>query len=524
MSRLSRFCKMMDRVISDRHQSACVQERLEPRRLLSGSFADPINLGLLEGTASFADSVDARANPADYRSITLATPGNLSVALLGLSANADLALIHDANHNGRIDRGEVLGSSAHPGTSPEFISQFLAAGTYLIGVYAAAGAKTGYRLTVATDFAGQSIFKARNIGTLAASASFRDFVGASDPSDYYRFTLSSDKTLSASIGGASSPVSIQLIRDANQDGAAQPDEVLRSTTGSNGSTLVQSLTAGTYFFRVLPAARDTNYTLALKATDPPATGLKIIFNYNFDSSGFFASHPDAMARLQDAATYFTRITDHLSALQSGNGNTWSETFLDPSTGRQRMVNNPTVAAGTLVIYVGGTSTLHSLELGQAGSGGYTATGSEDWLNAVESRGQSGALDDIPTDFGPWGGSIGFSTLAKWNLSIANPQPNQNDFLSVAIHEIGHLLGIGTSDSWFAQVVNHDFIGRHAEQLFGRPVPLVAGDDHWNNVFSRTSTGVTQAAEMDPTLAVGQRKFFTDLDYAGLQDIGWQISG
>ncbi|MEI6862328.1 MAG: PEP-CTERM sorting domain-containing protein [Verrucomicrobiota bacterium] len=29
--------------------------------------------------------------------------------------------------------------------------------------------------------------------------------------------------------------------------------------------------------------------------------------------------------------------------------------------------------------------------------------------------------------------------------------------------------------------------------------------------------------MDPSLTVGSRKFFTTLDFAGLQDIGWQLS-
>lgn len=511
-----------DRVTLSRNRKPAAAEPLERRALLSGTMANPVSVGLLDGSRAFTDSVDSHTNPCDWRSVTLSASGILSASLTNLTANADLALVRDANHNGRVDSGELLAQSAHPGTAGESIVKPLPAGTYLVGVFAAAGAKTSYRLSLTADYAGNTLGTARNVGTLASSATVRDFVGASDPADFYRVTLASQQVLTASLSGLHSTTALQLIRDADHDGVAQQSEVLASAAGTSTASFNQTLAAGTYFVRVFPHGADTNYQLTFKVATPPPAGLHIVFDYRYDTTGFFASHPDARARLQEAACAFSRITDHLTAIQPTGGNTWSETFIDPATGKQDTVTNATVAADTIVIYVGGTSQLHTLELGEAEPGGWSATGSQDWLTTVESRGQSGALSPNPTDLGPWGGAISFSTLAHWNFSMALPQSNQNDFLSVATHEIAHVLGIGTSNSWFTYVNGHDFVGPHAEKTYGDAVPLFDSNDHWaDNTFS-TANGHPQAALMDPRLPVGQRRYLTALDIAGLQDIGWQF--
>jgi hypothetical protein len=36
-------------------------------------------------------------------------------------------------------------------------------------------------------------------------------------------------------------------------------------------------------------------------------------------------------------------------------------------------------------------------------------------------------------------------------------------------------------------------------------------------------GSPQEAAMDPDIANGQRKHFTDLDFAAMDDIGWQVA-
>ncbi len=102
--------------------------------------------------------------------------------------------------------------------------------------------------------------------------------------------------------------------------------------------------------------------------------------------------------------------------------------------------------------------------------------------------------------------------------------NLNDLYSVLLHEIGHVLGIGTADSWNNLVSGGLFTGAASVASYGGSVPLNPTGDHWAEGTKSTvyGTATSQEAAMDPTLTVGTRKLFTNLDVAGLQDVGWQI--
>ena len=84
-------------------------------------------------------------------------------------------------------------------------------------------------------------------------------------------------------------------------------------------------------------------------------------------------------------------------------------------------------------------------------GGAEGKGTLVWENKVEFRGQdaTGATNDstTSTDFGPWGGSVAFTPDAEWHFGSEAPPPDRLDFRSAAIHELGHILGLGTSPSW-----------------------------------------------------------------------------
>src|SRR5204862_7594651 len=121
-------------------------------------------------------------------------------------------------------------------------------------------------------------------------------------------------------------------------------------------------------------------------------------------------------------------------------------------------------ANTLVIYVGGRSDLGGSELGQGGPGGFSASGSSTFVNNVGSRGQSGTTGTTPTDFAPRGGAITFKSTANWNFNATSPTSGQNDFLSVAIHELGHVFGIGTALSWQDKVSAGTFTCANARAI------------------------------------------------------------
>ncbi len=280
------------------------------------------------------------------------------------------------------------------------------------------------------------------------------------------------------------------------------------------------------------------------------------FDYTYDDNNFFDENTlEGAARrvtLDEAASYFEPLTDNLDAITDDpNDNTdigptgkftsggteiinsWTANFSHPSQNFTQSLPDPTIEADTLKIYVGARN-LSSL--GQGGPGGFGVSGLSDFVSKVKARGQTSPLETTPTEFGPWGGSISFDNNLtsgwSWNDDFNDPlEEYEYDFLSVAIHEIAHVMGIGTAPSWNTYVSGTDFIGDDSVLAYQQDfplatsVPLTSDGGHWAEGTQSYVNGVSQEAAMDPTINsvnnLGQRKVFTDLDYAGLADVGWQ---
>ncbi len=246
------------------------------------------------------------------------------------------------------------------------------------------------------------------------------------------------------------------------------------------------------------------------------------FDYTYDS-GFFASGSQARNTLEAAGGYFQSILgDSLSAITPSGSNTWSGAFSNPSDGSNASFNG-SVSANTLKIFVGARD-LGGSVLGQAGPGGFSASGNQAWFNNLIARGQSGALLGNPTDFATWGGSMVIDSDSNWNFNhTIAPTAGQSDLYSVILHELGHVLGYGTSGSWNSLIQNGQFTGAASVASNGGLVALDPGLGHWQNGTLSTVDGIPQEAAMDPSIFVGTRKLFTHLDLAGLSDIGWQVT-
>jgi hypothetical protein len=264
----------------------------------------------------------------------------------------------------------------------------------------------------------------------------------------------------------------------------------------------------------------------LEERDCPSISIQL--DYSHDTSGFFTSHPDRESVLATAANALaSRLGDSLSAIipNPATGDTWNAVFDDPSTGAQTQIGNLTVAANTIIIFAGGQP-LAGGEDGFGSPGGLNASGDQAWLNVLQGRGKPGTLGPAAsqTAFAPWGGSVAFdnsSTAWYFGADPAGIQPNQEDFLSVAEHEIGHVLGFGTSNSWTNRVSGSAFIGPNAVAEFGGPVPTDAAGSaaqHWAD--GTTDRGMH--CTMDPSFHTGARATFTPLDFAGLEDLGWTL--
>jgi hypothetical protein len=252
-----------------------------------------------------------------------------------------------------------------------------------------------------------------------------------------------------------------------------------------------------------------------------APALTFQFDTSYDTSNFFNQNPRAITVLQQAAQILGgALNDNLGAIAPGGSNTWTASFFDPSNpSNTDQVQNLSVPANTLVVYVGGAP-LGSNYLGEGAPGSFSSFGTIAWNNLVASRGQAGALASPATDFGPWGGSLTFDTSVNWSFSGTGGSPgfDQVDFLSVALHELGHVLGYGTANSWFSWVngTSLSFHGPHGDAVYGGLVPLDPGEAHWaDGTVSGGSITV-----MNPSIGPGVRRVVTPLDWAGLADIGW----
>jgi hypothetical protein len=255
-------------------------------------------------------------------------------------------------------------------------------------------------------------------------------------------------------------------------------------------------------------------------TAPAVAQPVIVLDYTFDTNNFFPIGSQQRTTLQTAATMLTsRMTDSLMAITPNvpAGNTWTPSFFHPGTGATQTLTNPTIAANEIRVFAGGRD-LPGSTLGQGGPGGFGVGGDQTWFDTVVARGQPGALLGNPTDFGPWGGAITFDTVGpNWHFGLNAPSGSQADFLSVALHELGHLLGFGLAESWTNLVAGGTFTGPVSSGLFGSNVPVSGG--HWAD----GTQYLGQETAMDPSILLGTRKVFTELDYAGLDDLGWQIT-
>lgn len=238
---------------------------------------------------------------------------------------------------------------------------------------------------------------------------------------------------------------------------------------------------------------------------------KIQFDYRFDNAGFFDS-PQRRQLLEAAAQIWSAyIGDEFADIPTG------ETFKVPlsslsGTFQPSVILNQPIDEILIFVYSLPLSS-GSTTLASGGPFGSFIVGSDRDLRFNGS------------DFEPWLGTIYFNSSANFYFD-STPETDdvpadKIDFLSVAIHEIGHVLGIGASQAFNNQINGQQFAGAISTAINGgQPIPLSEDLGHIQEGYT---IDPNSEALMDVSLSSGERTLPTQLDLALLADIGYQIA-
>jgi hypothetical protein len=361
---------------------------------------------------------------------------------------------------------------------------------------------------MATGRSDNSLDQTKLIRLRNGSANASDRIGGSDRNDFYQIRVNRRSPLNLNLGQLSTNANLALLN-------AKGKVIQKSTQpGTQNETIQRTVRAGTYFVRVFPGNRrgQTNYRLTLSTSQlqlqpqpqpQPRSGFNIQFDYRFDTQGWFT--PERRAALEAAATIWENIIqDDFPDTPVGK---LTPSIRDPQTNSIIEDFVVDVPIDDVMIFVGSRG-LGESTLAQAAPSGFFV-GEERYDGS---------------DFEPWLGSITFSPADDLFFDptpndSADLPSNQYDFITLAAHEIGHVLGFGTSDAYDRLVRNQAFAGSQALSVNGgNPIPV--GGGHIQDGYEFGGSGNPL---MTTTQSLGRRERPTLLDIAVLDDIGHTVN-
>jgi Calpain family cysteine protease/Bacterial pre-peptidase C-terminal domain len=225
------------------------------------TLATATNLGTISSTYSTTGAIDSPSD-VDFFRFRLSSASSLNIALTGLSTDADMQLLNSS--------GSVIASSTNgSGLSDSINYATLAAGDYYVKIYPYTDSLTNYNLSFSTTATSNLIAAESNIGLVNGTRVFSNWVGNSDTSDIYSFSLNSTRTLNMTLSGLSTDVDIRLIRDVNGNGLIDSNDFVQGSSrdGLSAEWLNPTLGAGNYFVQVYQYRGESNYNLTISTGD-----------------------------------------------------------------------------------------------------------------------------------------------------------------------------------------------------------------------------------------------------------------
>lgn len=227
------------------------------------------SLGTLSSTPikrnTFLDSTFDK----DVYKFNLTGTNNINLNLRNISSgdDADLRLYQDSNFNGIFDSGDnELSRSRNLSNNDDSINYRANSGTYF-AVVESFSLGNDNRLTYNLDSSATGTSQASNllprevkVGNLSGDRTFSNWVGNSDTTDTYAFSLDSWERVDIRLSGLSSDADIRVIRDFNGNRVVDSGEVLSvSSNAGTSSDLLSVSGGGNYFLQVYQFSGDTSY-------------------------------------------------------------------------------------------------------------------------------------------------------------------------------------------------------------------------------------------------------------------------
>lgn len=307
-----------------------------------------------------------------------------------------------------------------------------------------------------------------------------------------------------------------------------------------------------------------------------AAAINILIDYRYDEAAvapFFNTQAKKDV-LQAAASRFSNvITETLLAATMNGTNDARIGFTHPVTGASHEISSATGTGNDSIFAVGGGAASEyrgswtipadtwilypgARPLATAAEGG-TATGTnfETTFSNPSShvnRGfRPGNTSTSANKLPVWGGSISFDNdgSTNWHFGLNTVAPNGTlDFYSIALHEIGHALGLSTNwIDWTSKQSGSQFLGTQSVATYNQDNgtslsglnQVSSSNRHWQdgaydsyifmngspNLTGTVGAGVKQDLIMEPTAnftASVKRFELTNVDVAALVDIGWSV--
>lgn len=261
------------------------------------------------------------------------------------------------------------------------------------------------------------------------------------------------------------------------------------------------------------------------------------FDYRYDRAGYFRD-PARRKILELAGRLIAdRIDTHLAAIIPEHGRSWSTWIKNPETHKPVKLKDLRIHKDRIIIFPGSAPKSAPKEGEKAGLAftvpdyKTSALGDSAWKRTVYARG---------IDTGTGGKKYLFPRIASlsitrgyayhFGVTTAGLSPSRRDFLTVAVHELGHAIGLGTSDLFMAKVETYLYgvpgVYQTSRSYFHATslpspglLPLDVSKDnqlHW----ARDQKWEDLAPALTPQVVPNDRHLFSGLDRLAVREIGF----